>query len=249
VEQYAISFICLLDFYCVYVIILKNMDIKSESDQFNINKICRACLTEKDEMRSIFLNEESIGQAMQLADMIMGFTTVQIQNNDGLPGLICVQCTHEVIRAFSFKQLCEQSDTNLRQYLGKPLLTKTKEDENHTTDYYTNSLLLDNFGLDDSSNDSDDSYKEDFGILEAPFDPNDEKAIAQRQLLKAAKLEKCKLSKKKLLTKNGKVDAERSFSKYKNISSARRTQFSETNPETYLMLQTFQQSFYICAVQ
>ncbi|GJQ67540.1 hypothetical protein Trydic_g8352 [Trypoxylus dichotomus] len=156
-------------------------------------------------MRSIFLNEESIGQAMQLADMIMGFTTIQIQNNDGLPGLICMQCTHEVIRAFSFKQLCEQSDTNLRQYLGKPLVTKNKGDDNQSTDYYTNNLLLDNFGLDDSSNDSDDSYKEDFGLLDAPIDVNDEKAIAQKQLLKAAKLEKCKLSKKKFLAKNGKI--------------------------------------------
>lgn len=54
------------------------MDIKNDTDQFNINKICRACLTEKGEMRSIFLPDESIGQAMQLADMIMGFSTVQV---------------------------------------------------------------------------------------------------------------------------------------------------------------------------
>lgn len=54
------------------------MDIKNETDQFNINKICRACLTEKEEMRSIFLSDESIGQAMQLADMIMGFSTIQV---------------------------------------------------------------------------------------------------------------------------------------------------------------------------
>lgn len=117
-----------------------------------------------------------------------------------------MQCTNEVIRAFSFKQLCEQSDTNLRQYLGKPLITKqTKADvENHSTDYYTNDLL-DNLGLDDSSNDSDDSFKEDFGLLETPVDPSDEKSIAQRQLLKAAKMQKYKLSKKKLLAKNGKT--------------------------------------------
>lgn len=101
--------------------------------------------------------------------------------------------------------MCEQSDTNLRQYLGKPLLTKSKPEESQSTDYYTSSLLLDNFGLDDSSNDSDDSFKEDFGLLDIPIDANDEKTIAQRQLLKAAKLQKCKLSKKKLLAKNGKA--------------------------------------------
>lgn len=54
------------------------MDIKNDTDQFNINKICRACLTEKEEMRSIFLSDESIGQTMQLADMIMGFSTIQV---------------------------------------------------------------------------------------------------------------------------------------------------------------------------
>ncbi|KAI4466624.1 hypothetical protein MML48_2g00006967 [Holotrichia oblita] len=43
------------------------------------------------------------------------------------------------------------------------------------------------------------------------------------------------------------VDVERSFSKYKDIYSSRRTQFSEKNLETYLMLQTYQQSYSISA--
>lgn len=51
------------------------MDVKNE---FDINKICRACLTEMGEMRSVFLADESIGQAMILADMMMGFTGVQV---------------------------------------------------------------------------------------------------------------------------------------------------------------------------
>lgn len=54
------------------------MDNKNSSAQFDINKICRACLSEKGEMRSVFLADETIGQAMRLADMIMGFSTVQV---------------------------------------------------------------------------------------------------------------------------------------------------------------------------
>lgn len=35
-------------------------------------------MTEKGEMRSVFVAEESIGQTMILAEMIMGFTSVQV---------------------------------------------------------------------------------------------------------------------------------------------------------------------------
>lgn len=42
---------------------------------------------------------------------------------DGLPGQVCLQCVHYITRAFSFKQLCEQSDATLRQLLGKPIIT------------------------------------------------------------------------------------------------------------------------------
>ncbi|KAK4879259.1 hypothetical protein RN001_007405 [Aquatica leii] len=189
------------------------MDIKPEQmqqqqqQQFDISKICRACLTEKGEMRSVFLADESIGQTMRLSEMIMGFSSVQIENGDGLPGSICLQCIHQVSRAFSFKQLCEQSDANLRQYLGKPLHPKPckQEDDDVSHDIYSSSFMLDNFGLEDSSNDSDDSFKQDFTLLSQmnSENPSDEKAIAQKQLLKAAKLQKCKLTKKKLLAKAG----------------------------------------------
>lgn len=37
--------------------------------------------------------------------------------NDGLPDKVCLQCTHYIIRSFSFKQLCEKSDSTLRQIL------------------------------------------------------------------------------------------------------------------------------------
>lgn len=45
------------------------------------------------------------------------------------------------------------------------------------------------------------------------------------------------------------VDVERSFSKYKNIYSSRRTSLSATNMETYLMLQTYYQSYPLGAMQ
>lgn len=126
----------------------------------------------------------------------------QIETGDGLPSLICLDCIHQVNRAFTFKQLCEQSDSNLRQYLGKPAVQKQCKKEEESQNYST-IPLLDSFGFDDddSSNKSD----EDDLKLELPAEENDEKTIAQRQLIKA-KMQKRKLSKKKLLSKNGGIN-------------------------------------------
>ncbi|KAJ8967812.1 hypothetical protein NQ314_002621 [Rhamnusium bicolor] len=184
------------------------MEVKVDPNVFDISKICRTCLTEKGEMRSVFMQDESTGQAMILAEMLMGFSSVQIENGDGLPSLICLQCVHQISRCYSFKQLCEQSDINLRQYLGKSAIIKQcKEEDIHQNDF-TTTLLLDNFGLDSSSGDSDeDDFKEDFSLLQSTMsdNPNDEKAIAQKQLLKAAKSQKSKMSKRKMLAKGGKA--------------------------------------------
>lgn len=40
---------------------------------------------------------------------------------DGLPSQVCIQCVYYINRAFSFKQLCERSDSTLRQLLGRPV--------------------------------------------------------------------------------------------------------------------------------
>lgn len=57
------------------------MEIIKDNRNFDINKICRACLSEKDEMRSVFLTHEDVNQQhslRSLAEMLMGFTTVQV---------------------------------------------------------------------------------------------------------------------------------------------------------------------------
>lgn len=43
----------------------------------------------------------------------------QISENDGLPYQICGSCTNLLSTAFSFKQMCQQSDAKLRQYISK----------------------------------------------------------------------------------------------------------------------------------
>ncbi|CAG9813870.1 unnamed protein product [Phaedon cochleariae] len=186
------------------------MEVKIDSaGLFDISKICRACLTERQDMRSVFMQDEATGQSLILAEMIRDFSTVQIENGDGLPSLICIQCAHEISRCYSFKQLCEQSDMNLRTYLGKPVgLKRSKEEEVHQNNEYSSSLLLDNYGFDSSSENSDeDDFRDDLSLLQSTLvdNSNDEKVIAQKQLLKAAKFQRRGISKRKLLAKGGKA--------------------------------------------
>lgn len=47
--------------------------------QIDINKICRACLTDEGEMRSVFFNDtNNITQTLPLAEMLMAFSTVHV---------------------------------------------------------------------------------------------------------------------------------------------------------------------------
>lgn len=125
--------------------------------------------------------------------------------------MLCLQCVHEITRCYTFKQLCEQSDVSLRQYFGKPPRGKHCKEEDQND--FTTSLLLDNFGEDSTSDDSDeDDCKDDFSLLQnISENPNDEKAIAQKQLLKVAKSHKIRLSKRKLLSKGGKAAGKHKF--------------------------------------
>lgn len=56
------------------------MEIKIDNDVnlFDVSKICRTCLTEKSDMRSVFMLDESTGQSTSLAEMLMGFSSVQV---------------------------------------------------------------------------------------------------------------------------------------------------------------------------
>ncbi|EDS41371.1 conserved hypothetical protein [Culex quinquefasciatus] len=62
-----------------------------------LDKICRICLAMKREMRPLF------GE--------------MIEQLDGWPDKICIQCIHQVSRCHAFKTRVEKSDTTLRQYI------------------------------------------------------------------------------------------------------------------------------------
>ncbi|KAF2904319.1 hypothetical protein ILUMI_01847 [Ignelater luminosus] len=90
--------------------------------------MCRTCLSEESIMISVFdtvdnTDSNTNNQSSIISEMLMSCTSLQVLEGDGLPDQVCLQCVHYITKAFSFKQLCEQSDATLRQLLKEPIAT------------------------------------------------------------------------------------------------------------------------------
>ncbi|XP_063541196.1 zinc finger protein 664-like [Cydia strobilella] len=74
----------------------------------HFDKICRACLQIKKDMRPLF--------EQLTATMLMGISKVQVSVGDGLPPQLCLQCVHQISRCHAFKELVERNDVTLREH-------------------------------------------------------------------------------------------------------------------------------------
>ncbi|KAK5646382.1 hypothetical protein RI129_004846 [Pyrocoelia pectoralis] len=86
--------------------------------ELDFSKICRVCLNEGI-MMSIF--------KVNVSKKMMACSSVQVWQNDGLPGQICNKCLAKLHISFQFKKQCEKSDAKLRQYMLEPLKTKEQQ--------------------------------------------------------------------------------------------------------------------------
>ncbi|KAK4879762.1 hypothetical protein RN001_007908 [Aquatica leii] len=86
--------------------------------ELDFSKICRVCLNEGI-MMSIF--------KVNVSKKMMACSSVQVWQNDGLPGQICNKCLAKLHISFQFKKQCEKSDAKLRQYVSEP--TKNKHQQ------------------------------------------------------------------------------------------------------------------------
>ncbi|XP_065087253.1 chorion transcription factor Cf2 isoform X2 [Ochlerotatus camptorhynchus] len=92
-----------------------------------LDKICRICLAIKKEMRPLF--------GEMVAEMLMEIAKIQIEQLDGWPDKICIQCIHQVSRCHAFKTRVEKSDTALRQYIkGITIVTEEQMPKELTLD-------------------------------------------------------------------------------------------------------------------
>lgn len=73
---------------------------------FNTAKICRACLTEGENMESL-LEDKTL-------EMFNSCTSLCLKTDDSFPLTICFRCKSELVNAYAFKQLCIKSQNTLR---------------------------------------------------------------------------------------------------------------------------------------
>ncbi|KAK4879545.1 hypothetical protein RN001_007691 [Aquatica leii] len=88
-----------------------------ENIEHHFNKICRVCKSISSVMQYIFVNNGSTDDCPRIDEMLMACSAVVVNYGDGLPNLICSSCNEKLTNAYQFKQLCERTDSTLRQYL------------------------------------------------------------------------------------------------------------------------------------
>lgn len=81
-----------------------------------LDRICRTCLVEKEKEQLKDLFE------FCLAETVMACVNISIEESDGLPCHICLDCLQEVERIFNFRQMCDRSDVTIRNLIEKSVV-------------------------------------------------------------------------------------------------------------------------------
>ncbi|XP_019878012.2 gastrula zinc finger protein XlCGF8.2DB isoform X2 [Aethina tumida] len=96
------------------------------------SNICRTCLKESEDLKSIF----SIDNEMSISQILMLCANITIYEKDGLPEKICSSCSQKMFSAYSFRQLCENSEAHLKQCLNKLESVSVVEEVNNDVVYF-----------------------------------------------------------------------------------------------------------------
>lgn len=92
--------------------------------------LCRICL-EDGAAESIFGTDH-----FPTYLMIMSCSSVQINENDGLPSMICNECLKNLNVAYNFKQQCETTDLQLKQFLSSVGRNSDDKTDDYRKDIY-----------------------------------------------------------------------------------------------------------------
>lgn len=81
-----------------------------------LDRVCRTCMVdkEKEQLKNLF--------EFCLAGTIMACVNISIEESDGLPCHICMDCLQEVERIINFRQQCERSDATIRNLIEKSVV-------------------------------------------------------------------------------------------------------------------------------
>ncbi|KAJ8960781.1 hypothetical protein NQ318_020075 [Aromia moschata] len=82
-----------------------------------IDKICRCCMCENDNMHNMFENKEATvsSSSVLLSEMFTACASVEVAFGDGLPYNLCDACEIKLQNAYEFRQQCQKSDSALRE--------------------------------------------------------------------------------------------------------------------------------------
>ncbi|KAB0797596.1 hypothetical protein PPYR_08589 [Photinus pyralis] len=108
-----------------------------EAEKFK--NTCRTCMSEKEDLLSIFEIQIWNGDSIQMVDFIYNLTAIEISQSDGLPQHLCIDCVDMMCKIYYFIELCKDSNANFRL-----VQTAAKEDQcesSITTDRTNNEML------------------------------------------------------------------------------------------------------------
>ncbi|KXJ78946.1 hypothetical protein RP20_CCG002889 [Aedes albopictus] len=107
-----------------------------------LDRVCRTCLTEKEkeQLKDLF--------QFSLDETLMACVNITIEESDGLPCHICLECLQEVERIVSFRQMCERSDVAIRNLIDKSVII---EQDSQTKYEVLNVVLTDANGNTETS--------------------------------------------------------------------------------------------------
>ncbi|KAF2896733.1 hypothetical protein ILUMI_09440 [Ignelater luminosus] len=91
-----------------------------EYENVELEKICRVCLNQKDDLRPLFQGS--------VAEMLREVASIQVYEDDGLPSLLCDLCIREISRWYAFKLRVTNNDSTLRCIILERQKTKHFDD-------------------------------------------------------------------------------------------------------------------------
>ncbi|XP_011260398.1 zinc finger protein 260 [Camponotus floridanus] len=129
----------------------------------NMDRVCRICLTEGNNLSPIFSANQDVNNYSGLPQKIQVCGSIEIHEQDGLPSLICDTCIYNATVALEFRQQCQLSDAKLRAYYNKPAKC-------NITHSYTQTDLQTRFLLSKKSEHIEEDYfvKQDMEVVANP---------------------------------------------------------------------------------
>ncbi|CAK1594109.1 unnamed protein product [Parnassius mnemosyne] len=89
----------------------------------DFQRICRICLESSSKETYDIYTSYSVKRKTLYAEMLSNCTKLKPCKDDGLPRLICKECSRQLKRVYAFNIQCEESDKKLRSHLDyKPIL-------------------------------------------------------------------------------------------------------------------------------